>query len=215
MGTHHRSIRVGPLWYVMADDKDGRESQARNADRRQRQRDVEAELERGDEPEPPVDPADLAEFETELESLSFPATGADVVGAVGDREVESIEGNYAVADLVPAVDEETFESPSDVRARIQRPTVASAMKRVVEATASLRHSELSESQRDAYEKTFRELKAIDADDDDEGVTNIADWIVERVRETETLPGSRDVRRQAAKFCRANGYQVRNDEWLGI
>ena len=38
-----------------------------------------------------------------------------------------------------------------------------AMKRVVEATATLPNSEPSRSQRDAYEKTLRELKAIDAD----------------------------------------------------
>lgn len=59
-------------------------------------------------------------------------------------------------------------------------------------------------QRDAYVKTFAELEAIDADDDDEGIRAIADWIVERIREKETLPGSRDVRREAAKFCRSNG-----------
>jgi len=94
----------------MADDRNGREKQARDADRRQRRRDVDAELERGDEQEPP----DAAE---------------------------------------PA--------------------------------------------------------------DDAGVRAIGDWTVERIRENRKLPTSRDVRRRAATFCRANGYQVRTDEWLGI
>jgi len=44
---------------------------------------------------------------------------------------------------------------------------------------------------------------------------MGDWIVEQIREKEKKPGSRAVRREAAKFCRANGYEVRNDEWLGV
>jgi hypothetical protein len=88
------------------------------------------------------------------------------------------------------------------------------MKRVVEASEALRNTEFNWAQRKAYEKTFEELKAIDADDD-EGIEAISDWIVERIHDKETLPSSRGVRREAAKFCRANGYQVRNDEWLGI
>jgi hypothetical protein len=89
------------------------------------------------------------------------------------------------------------------------------MKRVVEAADTHLSASCGTSQRDGYERTFRELPAIDADDDDEGIQAIADWIVERIHEKEKLPGSRDVRRQAAKFCRSNGYSVRNDEWLGI
>ncbi|MGM0398958.1 MAG: hypothetical protein ACQEQY_08185, partial [Halobacteriota archaeon] len=99
--------------------------------------------------------------------------------------------------------------------QVQRPTVAAAMKRVVEASQTLPNTDFRWTQRKAYEKTFEELEAIDADDDDEGIRVIADWIVERIHEKETLPTSRAVRREAAKFCRSNGYQVRNDEWLGI
>jgi len=57
------------------DDKDGREKQAKDADDRQRRRDVAAELECGDEPEPEIDAADLGDVEAQLESLTFPATG--------------------------------------------------------------------------------------------------------------------------------------------
>ncbi|MFC4987864.1 hypothetical protein [Saliphagus infecundisoli] len=199
----------------MADDKRGREKQARDADRRQRQRDIAADLERGDETEPPVDSDEFADLGSELESLTFPAAGSEVVAVIGDREVNSGDRGYTVEELVPETDAVMFDSPSAVRARVQRPTVAAAMKRVVEASETLPDADLSESQREAYEKTFRELKAIDADDDDEGVHVISDWIVERIRDKEQLPGSRSVRREAAKFCRTNGYEIRNDEWLGI
>ncbi|HKL29959.1 MAG TPA: hypothetical protein VJ898_11940 [Natrialbaceae archaeon] len=199
----------------MADDKSGRDKQADDAERRQREREIATELERGDEIEPPVDAEELADFEAELESLTFPATGAEVVAAIGDREIESIDGNYRVEELVPETDEETFDSPVAVLVQVERPTVAAAMKRVVEASKTLRNADFSWTQRKAYEKTFQELKAIDADDDDEGIQTITDWIVEQIRDKQRLPTSRAVRREAAKFCRANGYRVRNDEWLGI
>ncbi len=199
----------------MADDKSGRDKQARDEDRRQREREIDTELERGNESEPPVDTSPLKYFETELDSLEFPATGAEIVAVIGDRAVELADERYTVEELVPEVDSERFDSPSALNVRLQRPTIAAAMKRVLEATDTLPNAELSDSQRDAYEKTFQALKAIDADDDDEGITSIADWIVEHIREKETLPGSRDVRRQAAKFCRTNGYEIRNSEWLGI
>ncbi|MFB6296443.1 MAG: hypothetical protein ABEH66_06350 [Halobacteriales archaeon] len=199
----------------MADDKNAREDQAQNAERRQREREIAAAVERGDEPEPPVDEAELGDLEADLEPLSFPATGADVVAAVGDREIESPGGTYAVEELVPDTDVETFGALADVWVRVQRPTIAVAMKRVIEAGVTVPDIDPHGSQPDAYEKTFRALKAIDADDDDEGIQVIADWIVEQVHEKRKLPGSRAVRREAATFCRANGYQVRNDEWLGV
>ncbi len=199
----------------MADNKSGRDKQARDQERRQREREIAAELERGDEVEPPVDPSELAYFETALDAVTFPATGAELVSAIGDREIEAVDGTYAVADLVPDAEEETFEDPTAVRVWVQRPTIAAAMKRIIEASEPLPDEELGRSQRDAYEQTFRALGAIDADDDDEGIAVIADWIVERIDEKAKLPGSRDVRRQAAKFCRGNGYEIRNDEWLGV
>mgnify|MGYP006300486273 CR=1 FL=1 len=199
----------------MADDKTGREKRARDADKRQRERDINAELERAAEPEPPVEAAALDDFESELESLEFPATGTEIVATVGDREIESDDGSFTIEELVPETDKEMFDSPAAVRVQVQRPIVATAMKRVIEASKKLPNADFSWSQRKAYEMTFQELEAIDADDDDEGIQAISDWIVERIRNKEQLPSSRDVRRQAAKFCRANGYQVRNDEWLGI
>jgi len=199
----------------MADKKRGRDKQAHDAERRQHKRETATELERWDEIEPAVPAAELAEFETELESLSFPATGAEIVAAIGDHEIKSVEGSYSVDTLLPETDAETFDSPAAVRVQVQRPGVAAAMKPVVEASKTLPNVEFSWTQRMAYEKTFRALKAIDPEDADEGVEAIADWIVERIHTNEQLPSSRAVRREAAKFCRANGYQVRSDEWLGV
>ncbi|WP_058365851.1 DUF5789 family protein [Haloparvum sedimenti] len=199
----------------MADTKDGREKQARNADRRQRERDIAAEMDRWDDAEPPIDPGELAYFEADLESVSFPATGREIVETVGDKEIAATDGSHAVAELLPDADAETFVSPESVRVRVQRPTVARAMKRVVEAVDRLPDASLDDSQRDAYARTLRELEAVSADDENEGVRAIADWIVERTREDEKAPGSRDVRRRAAEFCRENGYEVRDDEWLGV
>ncbi|ELY63367.1 hypothetical protein C489_19141 [Natrinema versiforme JCM 10478] len=157
----------------------------------------------------------LTGLEADLEELTFPATGTAVVASIGDREIESVEGSYSLEELVPETDEETFDSPAAVRVQVQRPTVAAAMKQVVEASTTLQNTDFSWTQRRAYEKTFTELKAIDPDDDDDGIQAISDWIVERIRDEETLPTSRAVRREAANVCRTNGYQVSNDEWLGI
>ncbi|WP_255196142.1 hypothetical protein [Halorarius litoreus] len=89
------------------------------------------------------------------------------------------------------------------------------MKRVVGSSETLRNTEFSWTQRKAYEMTFQELGSVDADDVDEGITAISDWIVDQIHEKEKLPTSRAGRRQATRFCRANGYQVPSDEWLGI
>jgi len=82
------------------------------------------------------------------------------------------------------------------------------------ASAPLQSVTLHTSQREAYEKTFRELRAVD-DDEDEGIAVITERIVDRIEGKEEPPGSRAVRREAAKFCRANGSPIRNDEWLGV
>lgn len=199
----------------MADDKRGRDKQAQDADRRQRTRDVEAALERGDEPEPPIEAAAVAEIESALDALAFPATGAEVVAAVGDRELEAPTGRYTVDTLVPDTDVETFDSPRAVRDRLQRPTVAAAMKRIAEASTGLPDQDRFGSQRDAYLRTFLELEAIDTMDDDAVVRAVADWVVEQIDENEKLPSSRAVRRHAAKHCRANGYRIRDTDWLGV
>ena len=120
-----------------------------------------------------------------------------------------------MAELIADEYAESFASPAAVTERVERPAVALAMKRVVEASSDLPEGRLEGSQREAYAKTFAALAAIDPIDDDAPTAAVADWIVERIDRTDKLPGSRAVRRQAAAHCREHGYQVRNDEWLGI
>ena len=89
------------------------------------------------------------------------------------------------------------------------------MKRVVEASKTLRNTDFGWTQRKAYEETSQELEAIDTDDDDGGTQAISNGIHEQIHDKETLPSFQAVRREVANFCRTNGYQVRNDERLGI
>jgi len=198
----------------MPDSREGRDKQAHDEANRQRMRAMLEELERSDETEPEVAEETLEDLDGELAAVEFPATAKEVVESVGDYRVEATHGTYDVAQLIPRSEMEAFDSPEAVRMRIQRPTVASAMKRIVEAAESHPRMSIDGSQREAYERTFRELIAIDAVDDDEGVTAVRDWILEQITENETLPGSRAVRKQAARVCRSSGYVVRDDEWLG-
>jgi hypothetical protein len=195
----------------MADDKAGRDEQAQNKSRRQRERALEEELERGGEPEPAMPSAAT----DALDDLSYPVTGEDLVDAVGNRVVEAGTETVPIADLLPATDREVFESPTPVRNRVRYPGVARAMKRIVE-TADPRLAEpLRGSQRDAYEKTLRALADIDALDDDAVVRELTEWITASVAESGSFPGSRSIRRQAAKIARSHGYEVGNDDWLGV
>lgn len=197
----------------MADDKKGRDKQAQDADRRQREREIATELERADEEEPSVEATELATVEAELEALSFPVTGAEIVAEIGDQVIESAAGSYSLEELVPETDAERFDSPAAVSVQIRRPPVAAAMKRVVEASETLPNTELSWAQRKAYEYTLEALEAIG--DDDEGILVVSNWIVKRIHENGALPSSGAVRREALQFCRANGYQIGDDEWLGM
>lgn len=196
----------------MADDKSGRDKQAHDEAKRQQKREMIAQLERMDETEPPVPEEDLGELKAELEGVEFPATGAELVAEVGDVPVYN---EYVAADLLPETENDQYETPGAVTAQVQRPTVAGAMKTITEASEGVRGIEFGRSQWDAYQKTLRALAAIDADDDDETVTMITEWIVEQMEQKEKLPGSRAVRRQAAKFCRAEGYEISNNDWLGV
>ncbi|MFC6754876.1 hypothetical protein, partial [Halorubrum tibetense] len=149
------------------------------------------------------------------ESLTFPATGRELVAAVGEHDIGAGGDRYVLAELLPDADMESFDAPAVVSERIRHPAVATAMKRVVEAAATLPDEEFGRSQHEAFERTFRALSDVDLVDDEAGVHAIADWVVDRIDERKTVPGSRDVRRQAATYCRENGYEIRNDEWLGV
>lgn len=195
----------------MGDNRSGRDKQAHDQAKRQQKREMIAELERMDETEPSVPEEALGELKDELAEVSFPATGAELVAEVGT--VPAYE-EYVVADLLPETDADQYETPGAVTAQVQRPTVAGAMKAVTEASDAVSTIELGRSQWDAYRKTFRALVALDGDDD-ELVGVMTDWVLDQIETKEKLPGSRGVRRQAAKVCRAEGYEISNNDWLGV
>jgi hypothetical protein len=198
----------------MPDDRAGRDKQAHDEEKRQRLRDLAEELERRHETEPPIETATLDEIEAEAASMTFPATGAVVVETVGKHRVTAAAETYTVADLVPDTETVTFDSAAAVRARVKRPSVARTLKRIVEAGDGIQNAELRHSQWEAYERTLRALVEIDADDDDETVRIVGNWIIEQVEENEAYPSSRRVRKEAAAVCRRHGYEIRDDEWLG-
>ena len=196
----------------MADDKRGREAQARQEDRRQRDRELREALARADEPAPPEpEPFLEAALDDEIETADYPLTELELVASHGSRPVETPEGEAPLEDvLLPTPG--TYESPRSVRERIGRPTVASAMRRI-DAASKAAGVERMASRRSAYEHTLHDLAAIDPDDDDEGIEVVTDWIVDELEETGSLPSSRRVRHRAATYCRANGYSIPADSWL--
>lgn len=56
---------------------------------------------------------DLDGLISELDSLTFPATGSEVVAEIGDHEVNTVHGSYTIAELVPNANAERFDSPAD------------------------------------------------------------------------------------------------------
>lgn len=105
----------------MADDKNDRDAQADDAERRQRERDVEEARDRADEAEPVADDPGhrLGDLDGALETHEYPTSTHELVEAYGDYEVESRDGRMSVEDLLAPVDDETYDSADDVRARIQ------------------------------------------------------------------------------------------------
>ena len=104
----------------MADDKKGRNKQAANRERRQRERELREARERGDEVEPELDEAhELGDFDDVLENHEYPTTTDELIAAFGDREVETQRGSTTIEDVLDPIENETYDSPEDVRVRIQ------------------------------------------------------------------------------------------------
>ncbi|WP_225335391.1 DUF5789 family protein [Halomicrobium urmianum] len=106
----------------MADDKSGRDKQAADEERRQRERDMREARDRADEPEPMDAESSerLGDLDEALEGLDYPTTAAELIDAHGDRKVETQSGSTSVAEvLAEADDDESYESPDDARNRIQ------------------------------------------------------------------------------------------------
>lgn len=142
------------------------------------------------------------------------APSGPTVATVGDAVVVADDRRFAVSERVASTAAERFETADAVRAVVRRPTVALSMKRIVEAGAAA-GSSLEGSQRAAHERTLLELCALDADDADDGPGATTDCILDRIRDTVALPGSRAVRRQAATVRRANGSEIRDNDWLVV
>lgn len=192
----------------MGDTREGRDKQGRDRERRDIERAVREELARWTEPEPPDD------VEAALRDVSYPADSERVADAVAGYEVATEEDAVPAAEVVRRSERGQFGSPREARLVLERPSVAAAMRRIEAASSRWDHREAFRERREAYEKTLRALEAVEGDDENEGVTAVAAWIVGELGETDSLPASRRVRKRAAAFCRENGYEVRDDSWLG-
>jgi hypothetical protein len=106
----------------MADTKDGRDKQARDEERRQRERALEGALERADEAEPDSDePAiTVADLDEALEAHDYPTTRQELVAALGDVVVETETGWTSMADVFDSLEDDRFDSADEVRYRILR-----------------------------------------------------------------------------------------------
>ena len=101
----------------MADDKQGRDKQAADEERRQRDRDLQEARDRADESEPGKQ---LGDLDDALEMQDYPTTTEELVEAYGDYEVETQGGRKSVEEVLAPVDNRTYDSADDVRNRIQR-----------------------------------------------------------------------------------------------
>lgn len=105
----------------MADTKKGRDKQADDAERRQREREIEEARTRADEAEPPRDTPGkkLGDLDEALENHAYPTTTDELIDAYGDRRVQTQDGWKSIDDLLAPIDDETFDSADAVRNRIQ------------------------------------------------------------------------------------------------
>lgn len=95
-------------------------------------------------------------------------------------------------------------------------SIHTAIKRITDAEIKVGlHEDDREQQHEVYEKTFRALEDVTPEDNDEGIIAVTDWIVQEIRKKEERPTSRAVRRRARRYCEDNGYEVSNNDWLGI
>lgn len=104
----------------MADDKQGRDKQAHDEERRQREQDLQEARERGDEPEPIHDePGErLGELDEALENHDYPTTTDELINAYGDHEVQTQDGWTPLNEVLASIDNETYTSAKDARKRI-------------------------------------------------------------------------------------------------
>ena len=69
----------------------------------------------------------------------------------------------------------------------------------------------AKSRTKTYEKALREVQRIAGDSQ---MRTLAGWIREEIRETESFPSGRAVRKKGADICRRSGNEVSTGSWLG-
>lgn len=104
----------------MADDKQGRDKQAHDAERRQRERELEEARDRADEAEPIGDEPDgrLGDLDEALENHNYPTTREELITDYGDYEVQTQGGSKSIGEILAPLDNERYDSADDVRNRI-------------------------------------------------------------------------------------------------
>lgn len=105
----------------MADDKDGRDKQADDQERRQRERMKEEALNRSDEEDPTLlsEEGQLGHLDGVLANLDYPVTTEELIDAYGDNEIVTQDGTETLEEVLTDTGNQTFDSPEDVRARIR------------------------------------------------------------------------------------------------
>ena len=105
----------------MADTKRGRDKQADDNARRQRNRDLTESRDRADEVEPMRDDPgkQLGALDDALETHQYPTTTNTLSERYGDYTVETQNGYQSVSEVFAPLDNQTYTSADDVRSHIQ------------------------------------------------------------------------------------------------
>lgn len=100
------------------DDGDDRDGWTPDAEKPQREGDVETDDPEGSVPEGGTD--EYADFQPPLESREFPVTTSELRKAYGEYRVDTDAGSKPLKELLEPADGETFGSPDEVRGRIDK-----------------------------------------------------------------------------------------------
>ncbi|GAA0533216.1 hypothetical protein ABNG02_09665 [Halorubrum ejinorense] len=94
----------------MPDDEERREPERKREETRDRDQEDKAM---------PGDPDErLGELDNELEAEEYPTTTNELVEAYGDYGIETQHGTKTLEEVLASTDDQTFDSPDDVRSRI-------------------------------------------------------------------------------------------------
>lgn len=104
----------------MADDKQDRDEETNGEQRHQPERKREEIRNRaGEDRAMDGDPGDrLGDLDDALETEDYPTTTDELVEAYGDYEIETQGGEESLEEVLAQTDNQTYDSPDDVRSRI-------------------------------------------------------------------------------------------------